>query len=141
MKIKHLLFVVATLLFSTIIFSQKANSGKKDNLLFLLRQTEHINQALKTIEQLQSTSNTTLKTGKVVIIVCGEAVTSLTTKDAEAWVEQINKYPNVSIMACGLSLNKFKKTRNDLVKGIGYTENGFIRAFELQKAGYLSVEL
>ena len=141
MKIKHLLFVVATLLFSTVSFSQKANSGKKDNLLFLLRQTEHINQALKTIEQLQSTSNTTLKTGKVVIIVCGEAVTSLTTKDAEAWVEQISKYPNVSIMACGLSLSKFNKTRNDLVKGIGYTENGFIKAFELQKAGYLSVEL
>lgn len=141
MKIKHLLFVVATLLFSTFSFSQKANHGKKDNLLFLLRQTEHINQALKTIEQLQSTSNTTLKTGKVAIIVCGEAVTTLTTKDAEAWVERISKYPNVSIMACGLSLTKFNKTKIDLVKGIEYTENGFIKAFELQKAGYLSVEL
>ncbi len=141
MKIKHLLLAAATLLFSTFVFAQKANSGKKDNLLFLLRQTEHINQALKTIEQLQSPANTTLKTGKVVIIVCGEAVTSLTTEDAEAWVERISKYPNVSIMACGLSLTKFNKTKNDLVKGIKYTENGFIKAFELQKAGYLSVEL
>jgi intracellular sulfur oxidation DsrE/DsrF family protein len=71
----------------------------------------------------------------------GEAVTSLTMEDAEAWVERISKYPNVSIMACGLSLTKFNKTKNDLVKGIKYTENGFIKAFELQKAGYLSVEL
>ena len=44
-------------------------------------------------------------------------------------------------MACGLSLAKFNKTQSDLVKGIDYTENGFIKAFELQKQGYLSVEL
>ncbi len=137
----HLLLAVATLLISTIGFSQKSKSGKKDNLLFLLRQTEHINQALKTIEQLQSNPNTTLRPGKVVIIVCGEAVTSLTTKEAEAWVEKISKYPNVSLMACGLSLAKFSKSQNDLVNGINYTENGFIKAFELQKQGYLSVEL
>jgi intracellular sulfur oxidation DsrE/DsrF family protein len=141
MKLKHLLLAVATLLISTIGLSQQDSNLEKDNLLFLLRQTEHINQALKTIEQLQSTSNTALKTGKVVIIVCGEAVTTLGTKDAETWAEKISKYPHVSIEACGLSLFKFNKTKNDLVKGIGYTENGFIRAFELQKQGYLSVEL
>lgn len=140
MKLKHLLFVAATLLVSTIAFSQKANSDRKDNLLFLLRQTEHINQALKTIEQLNS-SGTTLNTGKIAIIVCGETVTTLGTKDAEAWVDRISKYPHVSIIACGLSLTKFKKTQADLVKGIDYTENGFIKAFELQKQGYLSVEL
>lgn len=141
MNLKHLLLAVTTLLISTIGFSQKNNSDKKDNLLFLLRQTEHINQALKTIDQLQANPTTTLKTGKIVIIVCGEAVTALGTKDAEEWVETISKHPNVSIMACGLSLRKFNKTKNDLVKGIDYTENGFIKAFELQKQGYLSVEL
>lgn len=138
---KHLLFAVATLLVSTIGFSQKNKSGKKDNLLFLLRQTEHINQAIKTIDQLQTPATSSLNTGKVVIIVCGEAVTSLTTKEAEAWLDKISKYPNVKLMACGLSLAKFNKTQNDLVKGIEYTENGFIKAFELQKQGYLSVEL
>ena len=141
MNLKHLLLAVTTLIISTIGFSQPAGNGKKDNLLFLLRQTEHINQALKTIDQLQAQPKATLETGKVVIIVCGEAVTSLTTKEAEAWVEKISKYPNVSLMACGLSLTKFNKAQNDLVKGIDYTENGFIKAFELQKQGYLSVEL
>jgi intracellular sulfur oxidation DsrE/DsrF family protein len=140
MKLKHLLFIVVTLLVSNIGFSQKANSDGKDNLLFLLRQTEHINQALKTIEQLK-TSGTSLKAGKVKIIVCGEAVTALGSKEAEVWVDRISKYPDVSIMACGLSLTKFNKTPADLVKGIDYTENGFIKAFELQKQGYLSVEL
>ncbi len=141
MKTKTLVLSAVVLLISMVSFSQKAHHAKKDNLLFLLRQTEHVNQALKTVEQLQSNAVSTLKTGSVIIIVCGEAVTALTTPEAEAWVKKISLYPNVSIMACGLSLTKFNKTARDLVPGIKYTDNGFIKAFELQKAGYLSVEL
>lgn len=115
--------------------------AQEDNLLFLLRQTEHIDQAIKTIDQLQHKQNSTLKTGNVVMIVCGEAVTTLTTSSAQKWVTNIKKYPNVSIQACGLSLDKFNKTREQLLQGVEYTANGFIQAFELQKKGYLSVEL
>ena len=140
MKTKTLVVSIVTLLISIASFSQ-AHTHKKDNLLFLLRQTEHINQAIKTMEQLQSSAKTTLKTGKAVIIICGEAVTSLTTAEGATWVEKLKKYPNVSLMACGLSLTKFNKTQSDLVPGVQFTENGLIKAFELQKAGYLSVEL
>ena len=107
----------------------------------MLRQPEHINQAIKTIDELMTHKHSGLKTGDIVIIVCGEAVVNLTTQEAETWVEKTSKYKNVSIVACGLSLDKFKKTEADLVKGIKYTRNGFIKAFELQKKGYLSVEL
>lgn len=141
MKTKNLVLFLVTLLISITSFSQKSHTHKKDNLLFLLRQTEHINQAIKTIEQLESNVKTSLKTGKAAIIVCGEAVTSLTTEEGKAWLIKISKYPNVSIMACGLSLTKFNKTQNDLVPGVQFTENGLIKAFELQKAGYLSVEV
>lgn len=141
MKVKNLLILATILLNSTVAFSQKENTGKRDNLLFLLRQTEHINQALKTVEQLQSNAKATIKTGKIVIIVCGEAVTTLSTEAAKEWVSKIKSHPQVSILACGLSLDKFKISQNNLVEGIGYTRNGFIKAFELQKQGYLSVEL
>lgn len=141
MKAKHLLLILTSLFVSAIGFSQKAGTGKKDNLLFLLRQTEHINQALKTVEQLQSNTKTTLTPGNILIVVCGEAVTKLGTQEAGDWVKKIQKDLHVSIQACGLSLTKFNKSEKDLVPGIGYTENGFIKAFELQKEGYLSVEL
>ena len=141
MKRNHLLFAIITMLISSTAFTQTNQSNEKDNLLFLLRQKEHINQALKTIDYLADKTDTKLNTGKVVIIVCGEAVTTLTTNDAQEWVKRISKHPGVSIMACGLSLSKFNKTKSDLVKGIEYTENGFVKAFELQKQGYLSVEL
>lgn len=140
MKAKYLLLVVS-LLISAVGFSQKDGTGRKDNILFLLRQTEHINQALKTVEQLKSHTKTSLVPSKIVIIVCGEAVTKLETEEAEQWVKKIKKHPQVSILACGLSLEKFNISKSDLVKGIGYTDNGFIKAFELQKQGYLSVEI
>lgn len=140
MKLKNLLLILS-LFASTIAFSQQEKTGKKDNLLFMLRQKEHINQALKTVEYLKTNPKGYLNTGKVAIIVCGEAVTLLTEKDAEAWVEIISKYKDVSVIACGLSLDKFNKSESELVKGIEYTKNGFIKAFELQKQGYLSVEL
>ena len=116
-------------------------ASPKDNLLILLRQPEHINQAIKTIEELKTTSDPKLNAGDVVIIVCGEAVTSLTTQEAMPWLERLRKYPGVSLMACGLSLEKFRKRQSDLLPGIQYTRNGLIKAFELQKRGYLSVEL
>jgi intracellular sulfur oxidation DsrE/DsrF family protein len=141
MKFKILFIAILSLLTSAISFSQEKGNNKKDNLLFMLRQQEHINQALKTIDHLQVRHKTSLNMGKVVIIVCGEAVTSLTGKEAEAWVERLSRQPDVTILACGLSLAKFGKSEKDLVNGIGYTENGFIKAFELQKQGYLSVEL
>jgi intracellular sulfur oxidation DsrE/DsrF family protein len=141
MKFKVLFITILSLLTSAIGFSQEKGNNKKDDLLFMLRQQEHINQALKTIDHLQVRQKTSLNMGEVVIIVCGEAVTSLTGKEAEAWVERLSRQPDVSILACGLSLAKFGKSEKDLVKGIGYTENGFIKAFELQKQGFLSVEL
>lgn len=127
------------MLLGLVSFAQPASP--KDNLLFLLRQPEHINQAIKTIEELNTTNGSKLNTGKVVIIVCGEAVTTLTTQEAAPWVERLRRYPGVSLMACGLSLEKFRKRQSDLVPGVQYTRNGLIKAFELQKEGYLSVEL
>ena len=129
------------MLISLVSLSQKTPLPKKDNILFMLQQPEHINQAIKTIEELKNSNESKLNLGDIVIIVCGEAVVSLTTEEASKWVTQTGKYQNVSIVACGLSLDKFKKQKADLVPGIEYTRNGFIKAFELQKAGYLSVEL
>jgi|SRR5688572_4805738 intracellular sulfur oxidation DsrE/DsrF family protein len=139
MKTKHFLTALLVLFISTLAFAQK-NKGK-DDLLFMLRQKEHINQAIKTIESLKTNNTSKLIVGDIVIIVCGEAVVNLTTDEAKTWVGQIEGYKNVSIMACGLSLDKFQKKEADLVSGIKYTRNGFIKAFELQKLGYLSVEL
>src|SRR5688572_19750139 len=109
MKQKTIILTMAMLFISLLSFAQKAPTPKKDNLLFLLRQPEHINQAIKTIDELMTQKSSGLDVGEIVIIICGEAVVGLTTKDAETWVEKTGKYKNLSLVACGLSLDKFRK--------------------------------
>lgn len=141
MKNKSRLILLLALLAGFWSQAQTSQAPAKDNLLFLLRQTAHINQAIKTLEQLQTGASNQLHTGHAVIIVCGQAVKSLTTGEAKGWMQRISRIPGAELMACGLSLNKFEMKKQDLVPGVTYTPNGLIKAFELQKQGYLSVEL
>lgn len=140
--IKRTLFLtIAALFISVFSFSQKPDA-ETDDLLFLLRQPEHIKQALKTVQQLQygTEISTQVKQGRVVIIICGEAVKAFTGAEENEMVKEANRL-NVSLVGCGLSLQKFQLGKNDLMPGVAYVSNGFVKAFELQKQGYLSVEL
>lgn len=131
-----------TLLISSLAgFGQKKHQHKKDNLVFLLRQDEHIVQAIKTVAELYETSSSSIKPGEVVIVICGEAVKKLVKGENPSWLEESKKYPGLRVEACGLSMKKFNLQEADLLPGIMFTPNGLIRAFELQKKGYLSVEL
>lgn len=141
MKFKTLsIFLIA--LFSATMGMAQHKTKHTDDLLFLLRQPEHITQALKTIDQLKSDVNSSqaIKTGKVVIIICGEAVKNFAGDADNETVKEAQRL-GVTFMGCGLSLNKFNLKKEDLMPGIMFVPNGFIKAFELQKAGYLSVEL
>ncbi len=140
MKPKILFIVTIVLLFSQALSAQQNDSSDKDNLVFLLRKPEHIGQALKTIDQLYS-DKSDIRPGNIEIVVCGQAVTTLTEAQAAEWAKKISGFPSASILACGLSMAKFGVPKDKLAPGIGYIENGFIRAFELQKKNYLSVEL
>lgn len=139
MKPKKLSIIFTLLLITAASFAQK-KVPQSDNLLFLLRNPHHVTQALKTIEQLQSGASKTLRPGKVLIIVCGEAIKDFTGASPNGSVKEAARL-GVELAGCGLSLKKFNLLKTDLMPGMGYVENGLIKAFELQKAGYLSIEL
>jgi intracellular sulfur oxidation DsrE/DsrF family protein len=141
MNKRNLFFLFTLLTFSLSAFAQTTNNKGKDNLLFMVRQQEHISQAIKTVEHLQENKTTTVKMNDAVIIVCGEAVKFLASKDSEQLLAKSKNFKNLTIYACGLSLDKFNLTEKDMPHGVKYTTNGFIKAFELQKQGYLSIEL
>lgn len=140
MNYKRLSILLVSLLFITAVFAQTKQHS--DNLVFLLRQPEHITQALKTIDQLKNNAaaSKTIKPGKVGIIVCGEAVKNFAGANNNETIFEAQRL-GVTLYACGLSLKKFELNKTDLMPGIEYVDNGFIKAFELQKQGYLSVEL
>lgn len=118
-----------------------AQAGAPDNLLFLLRKKEHLAQALVTAEQLRKPeAATTIRPGRIMIILCGEEVKMLADTSSAPLIRKA-KLLNVDIAGCGLSLGKFNINKEQLLPGVQYVPNGFIKAFELQKQGYLSVEL
>ncbi|WP_276132455.1 DsrE family protein [Polluticoccus soli] len=137
--IKKQISIFLFLLFASMVAI--AQTTGEDNLLFLLRKKEHLAQALVTAEQLRSSEKTTtINPGEIVIILCGEEVKMLTEPSSVDLIKNAERL-NVNVVACGLSLNKFNLSRQQLLPGVRYVTNGFIKAFELQKQGYLSVEL
>lgn len=120
-------------------FSQ-SKSQKGDKIVFLLRQKEHIIQAVKTVVSLKESKISTVKPLASVIIVCGDAVKDLINADMLPLLKIASEH-HILVYACGLSLTKFEISKDQLPPSVLYVENGLIKTLELQKKGYLSIEL
>ncbi|MCX2839215.1 sulfur reduction protein DsrE [Salinimicrobium sp. MT39] len=79
--------------------------------------------------------------GDFQVVVCGKAVQNLTNEEMmKDFISQAGQ-ANVTINACGFSLKKFGVDREKLHQSLNVVENGILYNFELQKKGYLSIEL
>jgi intracellular sulfur oxidation DsrE/DsrF family protein len=130
---KKLFAGILLLLFSL----QLQASNDKDNLLFMLRKMQHLKAATQTVKQIKS-GDSQLDAGNIVVILCGKVVQEI---PQQTELLKAAKAQGIQVLACGLSLKKFGVDPASLPSEISYVENGFIKAFELQKEGYLSVEL
>ncbi|MCF4101868.1 DsrE family protein [Gillisia sp. M10.2A] len=79
--------------------------------------------------------------GDFQAIICGATVKDLTDKEAmQTFIEKAEKAA-VKVVVCGLSLKKFKVDPKDIPKELEVVANGLLHDFQLQKKGYLSIEL
>jgi|SRR5690554_5825129 len=79
--------------------------------------------------------------GNFEVIVCGADIVSLTDeKKMEQFLKRADEY-KVQILACGFSLKKFEVDPNKIPDNVKVVENGILYNIELQKKGYLSLEL
>lgn len=79
--------------------------------------------------------------GNFEVIVCGKEIGKLTnTENMQTHLAEAEKV-GADIIACGFSLNKFDVDDKKLPKDVRIVENGILYNFELQKKGYLSLEL
>lgn len=137
---------VLTLLIPENTKAQTANRKKTDSVALksesfalLVRTEEHIKAAVKTALELQSSNK--FETKHIEIIICGEAVQLL--QKGNPLEEVIQKAVNAGIrtVACGMSMEKQKVSKDSLMKGIEIEPNGLIRIFELQTMNYRTIEL
>ena len=139
MKYTKILMLALSLGLISTSFGQK-KLAKGDNIVFLLRQQEHLTQAIKTIGTLHDSKVSKIKPAKVVIILCGEMLKNISSEEMSHQLDMAYAQ-GTTVYACGLSLNKLGINKESLPANVGYVENGLIKSLELQKAGYLSIEL
>lgn len=79
--------------------------------------------------------------GNFEVIVCGKDIVSLTDEEKmNEFLKRAEEY-KVQILACGFSLKKFEVEPEKIPGNIKIVENGILHNLELQKKGYLSLEL
>lgn len=75
------------------------------------------------------------------VVICGQGVKDL--GDPNLMNDFLKKAENTGVVinACGFSLKKFGVKKESLPQQVRVVENGILHNFELQKKGYLSIEL
>ncbi len=109
------------------------------NYVVLTRKVPQLKPIILAAEELAKQDGE--KFGDFQVVVCGKAVQDLTNQEImKDFIEKAGK-AGVTINACGFSLKKFSVDRSKLPEALRVVENGILHNFELQKKGYLSIEL
>lgn len=133
--------VIFLSLFTTSVQAQTSHEEHEDpiNYIVLTRKVPQLKPILLAAEELSAQDGD--KFGDFQIVVCGKTVQDLTNKETMADFIQKAENTGVTINACGFSLMKFGVDRSRLPRALRVVENGILHNFELQKKGYLSIEL
>lgn len=115
------------------------HNPEKNNYVVLTKKIPQLKPILITVEELQKEDGHHF--GDFQIIVCGKTVKGLTDKNQMQDFVQQAKELDISLMACGFSLNKFGVDPKQIPSEMEIVENGILYNFQLQKKGYTSIEL
>lgn len=136
-------------IFSTLIVSlllvigntQNSYSQEKEkqNYVVLTKNVEQLKPILLAAKALSKEDGEQF--GNFEIIVCGKGIQEITNLETLKPHLEKAEILGAKIVACGFSLKKFNVDPKNLPPGITTVENGILRNFELQKKGYLSLEL
>lgn len=132
------LFFIAGSAQQSIKQSKAANQETIFNYGVLTKNVQQLKPILLAAEALAKEDGKAF--GNFEIIVCGKNIGDLTDlKSMEPFMKEAERL-GASIIACGFSLKKFKVT-GELPKGVKKVDNGILYNLQLQKKGYLSLEL
>lgn len=140
MKAYILIFTLLIMgLFSGKILSQNVSAHESRNYIVITRNIEQLQPILLTAEALAEEDGENF--GAFEVVVCGKTVLELVHQEnMHPWLKKAEE-AGVQVMACGFSPDQFKVNPQNLPTQIKVIENGLLYSFQLQKKGYLSIEL
>ncbi len=139
---KTTLLILASILIgvtSVNALSQKSTRNETNNYIVITANIQQIKPIILAAKDLAKEDGK--KFGDFQIIICGKAVVELTQPEKIDPFLEMAKKEGIKLVACGYSLNESKVNPNDLPKEVKVVDNGLFYDFQLQKKGYLSIEL
>lgn len=122
---------------TSVMNNQKPIVEGKDNFGILLRKGNHLKVAVRTAKEIRK--NPMFNMGKFEIVVCGQEVENLHAESE--LTKTLEEAARVEVKVCGISLEKFGVEAESLDPRVEVVPNGLMRAFEMEKEGYLMIEL
>ncbi|MBK5208418.1 MAG: DsrE family protein [Flavobacteriaceae bacterium] len=132
-------FLLVSALFASSGLAQNTMHHKKNNYVVLTKKIPQLNPIILTAKALAVEDGN--KFGDFQVIICGKTVTDLTDKEMMQKFIDDAKKANVKIVICGISLKQFGVGPKDIPQELEVVGNGILHNFQLQKKGYLSIEL
>ena len=119
--------------------SEKVQDATVYNYVVLTKKVDQLKPILMAAEALLKENKEEF--GSFEIIICGKDIGEITnTEKMDGFIDKA-KNLNVNIIACGFSLKKFEVDPDKISGDIKIIDNGILYNMELQKKGYLSLEL
>jgi intracellular sulfur oxidation DsrE/DsrF family protein len=138
MKNIVLIFAAFLMLFSVNTKAQSQDT-ELNNYVVLTKKIPQLQPILITAEELKKEDGHDF--GDFQIIVCGQSVQGLTDNAEMKQFTERAKKAGVALKACGFSLKKFDVDPDKIPLSMEIVENGILHNFNLQKKGYISIEL
>ena len=139
---KNLFLSTLVLVLALSIFTAEAQNKmhhEKNNYVVLTTKIPQLQPIILTAEALAEEDGE--KFGDFQVIICGKTITDLTDKEMMRKLIDKAEKANVKIVICGLSMKKFGVDQKDIPQKLEVVDNGILHNFQLQKKGYLSVDL
>ena len=136
---KSILFITTMfLILAGTAKAQEFNSNKNNYLVFT-KNIQQLKPTLLTANELAIEDGD--EYGEFHIVICGNTVSDIPNNSEFIELLKQAKKQNVSVFACGLSLNQFNVSSDQLPDDIETIDNGILYGLQVAKKGFITLTI
>ncbi|EMY82328.1 hypothetical protein pgond44_01473 [Psychroflexus gondwanensis ACAM 44] len=139
---KNSIIVTTTLfllLFGTIQLQAQDFNPKKNNYVVLSKNIQQLQPVILTAKGLAMEDGK--KYGDFYMIICGKTVDDIPNNTDFIQLLKKAKAQNLKVFVCGISLNKFNISPDQMPDNLEITKNGILYGFQLTKKGFITLTI
>ena len=136
---KSIIFLTSMLLLFLGTTKAQEFNPNKNNYLVFTKNTQQLKPVLITANELSVEDGN--QYGEFHIVICGETVTDIVNNSAFNELLLHARNQNVKVFACGLSLDQFNVSPDQLPEDIDTIPNGILYGLQLTREGFITLTI